>query len=110
MGAMAKTELTIPLYGVRTPVERTAPAIRAALDTDRRVEFEVEFRAALAQVDDDFDVDALQRVIDCWWPQALLCANPDVQQGANEDRRRIASGDPTVLGATTAYPHARPAA
>ncbi|WP_239308201.1 MULTISPECIES: DUF6247 family protein [unclassified Frankia] len=104
---MGSADVTTPIYGVRNRVERTGPAVRAALDPDRRAEFEAEFRAALARVDDDLDLAAAQKVIDRWWPQALLCANPEIQAGINADRRRIAAGDPTVI-AETWYPPGHP--
>ena len=95
------------MYGVRNRLDRTGPAVRDALDPDRREEFETEFRAALSQADDTFDLTAVQKTIDRWWPQALLCANPDIQAGIDEDRRRIAAGDPAIFGTTTSSPHAR---
>jgi hypothetical protein len=104
---MSSTDVTVPVYGVRNRLDRTGPAVRATLGPERREEFEAEFRTALGQADDTFDLTAVQKVIDRWWPQALLCANPDIQAGIDEDRRRIAAGDPTVFGTTTSYPHAR---
>ncbi|WP_242606886.1 DUF6247 family protein [Protofrankia symbiont of Coriaria ruscifolia] len=53
--------------------------------------------------DDAIDLAPLQRVVDRWWPQAVLCANPEIQAGVNVDRARIAAGDPTVFGETTTY-------
>lgn len=85
----------------------TGPAVRDAFGPERREEFEAEFRTALSQADDTFGPTAVQKAIDRWWPQALLCANPDVQAGIDEDRRRIAAGDPTVFGTPTSYPHVR---
>lgn len=103
---MSSAHVTVPPYGVRNRLDRTGPAIRDALDPERREEFEAEFRAALGQADETFDLTAVQKVIDQWWPQALLCANPEIQAGIDEDRRRIAAGDPAVFGTTTSYPHA----
>jgi hypothetical protein len=102
---VSSTDVTVPLYGVRNRPARTGPAVRDALDPERREEFEAEFRTALSQADDTFDLTAVQKVIDRWWPQALLCANPDIQAGIDEDRRRIAAGDPAVFGTPTRYPH-----
>jgi hypothetical protein len=103
---MSGTNVTLPPYSVRNRLDRTGPAIRDALDPERREEFEAEFRAALGQADETFDLTAIHKVLDRWWPQALLCANPEIQAGIDEDRRRIAAGDPSVFGTTTIYPHA----
>lgn len=62
-----------------TPVERTGPAIRAALASaapDDLVEFESEFRIALAEADEDFDLARVNRVLDRWWGVAHLRLNP----------------------------------
>ncbi|WP_241255935.1 DUF6247 family protein [Candidatus Protofrankia californiensis] len=91
----------MPPYAVRQRVERTAPAVRAALNPARRAEFEAEFHAAIVAADDAIDLAPLQRVVDRWWPQAVLCANPEIQAGVDVDRARIAAGDPTVFGETT---------
>ncbi|EIV95329.1 DUF6247 family protein [Frankia sp. QA3] len=100
------TDVTIPPYGVRNRVERTGPAIRAALGPEQRAEFEADFHAAAVETDDTLDLAPLHRVIDRWWPQAVLCANPEIQAGIDADRRRLAAGDLSVLGGTTTYPHA----
>ncbi|ABD13220.1 hypothetical protein ThrDRAFT_00489 [Frankia casuarinae] len=100
-------DVTIPSYGVRNRVERTGPAVRAALRPDHRAEFEAEFHAAAVEADDALDLAPLHRVIDRWWPQAVLCANPEIQAGIDEDRRRIAAGDPTVI-AEIWYPPGHP--
>ncbi|WP_131745868.1 DUF6247 family protein [Frankia sp. Cppng1_Ct_nod] len=105
---MADADVTTPLYGVRIRVDKTGPAVHAALDAERRAEFEAEFRAALAHADDRFDLDAVQDVVERWWPMAVLCANPEIQEGIDADRRRAAAGDHTVFGRTTSYPHTHP--
>ncbi len=102
-------DVTVPSYVVRNRVERTGPTIRAALDPEQRAEFEADFHAAAVETDDTFDLAPLHRVIDRWWPQAVLCANPEIQVGIDEDRRRIAAGDPTVI-AEVWYPPGHPQA
>ena len=60
-------------------IERTGPAIRTALAElapDDLVEFEAEFRRALAEADDDFDLQKVHAVIDKWWGVAHLRQNP----------------------------------
>lgn len=76
-------------------VERTGPAIRAALiqaSPDEVPDFEAEFHTALAEADDDFDVSRIDRVIGRWWRIAHLRLNPI----PNEERAladRAAAGD-----------------
>ncbi|WP_322767893.1 DUF6247 family protein [Frankia sp. Cr1] len=74
---MADADVTTPLYGMRIRVDKTGPGVHAALDPERRAEFEAEFRSALAHADDQFDLDAVQDVVERWWPAAVLCANPE---------------------------------
>lgn len=60
-------------------VERTGPAIRAALREaapDELPEFEAEFRIALAEADDDFDLSRVEKMLDRWWGRAHLRLNP----------------------------------
>jgi hypothetical protein len=60
-------------------VERNGPAIRAALAEaapDELPEFEAEFRIALAEADDDFDLSRVDAVLDRWWARAHLRLNP----------------------------------
>ncbi|WP_131785165.1 DUF6247 family protein [Protofrankia symbiont of Coriaria ruscifolia] len=104
---MADADVTAPLDGVRIRVDKTGSAVHAALDADQRAAFEAEFRAALAHVDDQFDLDAVQNVVERWWPAAVLCANPEIRQGANpeirqvidvDDHHRLADGVRTVSG------------
>ena len=68
-------------------VERTGPSIHAILfqhAPERCVEFEAEFRIALAQADDSFDLAPAQAVIDKWWPIAYCTIHPPT----NEERAR----------------------
>jgi hypothetical protein len=102
----AGTDVTIPPYGVRNRVERTGPAIRAALDPDRRAEFETDFRAALGHADDTLDLTAVTEVVDRWWARAVLTANPEVEAGALADQRRVEAGDPTVFATAMPSPQA----
>ncbi len=108
MGGMADTDAPILISGVRNRVERTGPAVRAALTPGDRAEFVAQFRIALAAADDTLDLTAVTEVIDRWWVRAVLTANPEIEAGALADQRRIEAGDPDVFGATTAYPHVNP--
>lgn len=82
-------------------VGRDGPSIRAALAEaapDELPEFEAEFRIALAEADDDFDLTRVVRVIDRWWGRAHLRLNPPtseeqsiVDQVARGDFRGLSS-------------------
>ena len=77
-------------------VERTGPAIRAALmqaSPDEVPDFEAEFRIALAEADDDFDASRIDRVIGRWWRIAHARLNP-VSAQDRAIAERAAAGDP----------------
>lgn len=80
-------------------VERTGPSIHEVLREHapaRCVEFEAEFRIALAETDDDFDLTRVQAVIDKWLPIAYSTLHPPTEQ----ERALIArfrAGDDTGL-------------
>ena len=66
-----------------TKIERSGPAIRAALTEFSPAEckeFESEFRQALAYADADFDLCHVDAVLDRWWGIAVMCANPLTEQ------------------------------
>ena len=76
-------------------LERTGPAIRAALmqaSPDEVPDFEAEFHTALAEADDDFDVSRIDRVIGRWWRIAHLRLNP-IPDEERELAERAAAGD-----------------
>lgn len=61
------------------PVERTGPSIRAALSRASPAElpdFEAEFRIALAEAEDTFDLTTVNQVLSRWWGRAHLRLNP----------------------------------
>ncbi|SDR20752.1 DNA binding domain-containing protein, excisionase family [Tsukamurella pulmonis] len=60
-------------------IERTGPAIREALREaapDELPAFEVEFRAALADTEIDFDAARIDEVLTRWWAAAVLASDP----------------------------------
>jgi hypothetical protein len=85
-------------------VERTGPSIHAVLAEhapERCVEFEAEFRIALAEADDDFDLSRVQAVINRWWPVAYSRLHPRTE----EERAAVArfrAGDDNGLYTKTA--------
>ncbi|WP_236745888.1 DUF6247 family protein, partial [Mycobacteroides abscessus] len=61
------------------PVQRSGPAIRAALAAaapDELPEFEAELRIALAEADEDLDLARVDHVLNRWWGRAHLRLNP----------------------------------
>ncbi len=82
-----------------TMVERSGPAIRAALVAhapERCVQFEVELRSALARAAEDLDLSGPQAVLTHWHAVATMAANPltDVER---EQIERAKAGDHTGL-------------
>ncbi|MGO1054512.1 DUF6247 family protein [Crossiella sp. CA198] len=73
-------------------VDRTGPAVWAALEGEARTGFEDEFREALAKTAEDFDVARLAAVVEAWWPVAFGTVNPASEQ-AQADLERYRSGD-----------------
>ena len=64
-------------------VERSGPSVRAVLAQhapEQCVEFEAEFRIALAQADEDFDLTPAQAVVDKWWPIAYSVLHPPTEE------------------------------
>jgi len=76
-------------------LDRTGPAAWTALDGENRAAFEEEFRAALAEIAETFDIDRLNQVMRLWWPRAMLDANPDPI--AEHTGQRLNDGDESVL-------------
>lgn len=63
-------------------VPRSGPAIRAALTKaapDELPEFEAEFRIALAEADNDFDLARVDRVLDRWLGRLHLRLKPPTE-------------------------------
>lgn len=80
-----------------TKIERTGPAIRAALAEaapEQCVRFEAEFRQALARAGTDFDLSPIERVLDRWWGIAAVRANP-LSDAEREQVARARAGDDT---------------
>ncbi len=66
--------------------------------TGSRAAFEEEFRTAIAEVAETFDVDCLSQVVRRWWPRAVLDANPDPI--AEHIGQRLNDGDESALTKT----------
>ncbi len=62
-----------------TRIERSGPAIRAALgqlSPSECAQFEAEFTHAAHQAASDYDLAPAQQVLDRWWGIAVIRANP----------------------------------
>jgi Family of unknown function (DUF6247) len=85
---------------VKTIIERTGPAVRAALlvysSAEQCAQFEAELRSALAQAKEDLDLSGPLEVLAHWHALVTLDANPF----SDEERELIARmkvGDYTGL-------------
>jgi len=84
-----------------TPIQRTGPAIRAALRQlapDEAALFESEFQQAITRASETFDVTPLQATLDRWWGIAAIRANPLTEQEQTQ-LARARAGDFTGLRA-----------
>jgi Family of unknown function (DUF6247) len=84
----------MPGYAPRW-VERSGPAIRAALLTyapERCAEFEAEFRSAMALAADSLDLSGPQAVLKHWQAVAIMEANPLTDQ-ERESLKGAEAGD-----------------
>jgi hypothetical protein len=62
-----------------TRIERSGPAVRAALaefSPDECAVFETEFQEAAQRVGETFDLAPLDALLDRWWGIAAIRANP----------------------------------
>jgi len=78
-----------------TVVERSGPAIRAALlahAPERCVQFEAEFRSALALAAESLDLSGPQAVLVHWQAVAMMAANPLTDE-EREQLERARAGD-----------------
>lgn len=78
-----------------TVVERSGPAIRAALlahAADRCTQFEQEFRSALALAAETLDLSGPQAVLVHWQAVAMMAANPLTDE-EREQVERAKAGD-----------------
>ena len=78
-----------------TKIERSGPAVRAALaeaSPEECVQFEAEFAAALAQASAEMDLAPADEVLDRWWGIAVIRANP-LTEAEREQVTRARGGD-----------------
>lgn len=81
-----------------TRIERSGPAVRAALAEFAPQEcavFEEQFRQALLDAEQRFDLGPAEAVLDRWWGIAALRANP-LSPAEQDLVARARAGDDTV--------------
>lgn len=82
-----------------TRIERSGPAIRAALaevSPEECAEFEAEFAQALMRAGSEFDLVPAEQVLDRWWGIAVIRANP-LSEEEQAQVARANTGDFTGL-------------
>jgi hypothetical protein len=82
-----------------TKIERSGPAIRAALaelSPDECAQFEAEFQQATQRAGQTFDLAPLDALLDRWWGIAAIRANP-LSDGEQVQVARAKAGDFTGL-------------
>ena len=82
-----------------TKIERSGPAIRAALAETSPSEcarFEAELTAALQQASAELDLTPAEQVLDRWWGIAVIRTNP-LADAEREQLARARGGDFTGL-------------
>ena len=89
----------LPFVTAATKIERSGPAIRAALaelSADECTQFGAEFQQALSHAAETFDLTPVDAVLDHWWGIAAIRANPlSEHEQAQVDRAN--TGDFTGL-------------
>lgn len=92
------------MTGVTTPVERTVPAIRAALErlgTGDIESFDADFRRALQLAGEVLDLAPVEELLNRWWARAVAGSNP-LSDLEREQLQRARRGDLTGLLVRTA--------
>lgn len=82
-----------------TRIERSGPAIRAALaevSPDECAQFEAELASALEQASAELDLAPADEVLDRWWGIAAIRTNP-LSEAEREQVARARAGDFTGL-------------
>ncbi|MGH3903333.1 MAG: DUF6247 family protein [Pseudonocardiaceae bacterium] len=80
-------------------IGRSGSAVRAVLADvapDECAEFEAEFHATMAEVDDNFDTSRVDALVRRWWARAVVLLNPGSRGrrcvGARQSRRHVGPG------------------
>jgi hypothetical protein len=92
-----------------TRIERSGPAVRAALtdlSPDEAPRFEHDYRAALSRATDTLDLREADDVLNRWWGIACIRANP-LSLEEEQLVRRIQAGDESALNSLSPGPDLR---
>ncbi|MGH3980491.1 MAG: DUF6247 family protein [Pseudonocardiaceae bacterium] len=79
-------------------IGQSGSAVRAVLADvapDECAEFEAEFHATMAEVDDNFDTSRVDALVRRWWARAVVLLNPDPEADATWER--VKAGDTSDL-------------
>lgn len=85
------------MTSVTTKIERSGPAVRAALarlSPDECAVFEEQFRLALLEAEQRLDLRPAEAVLDRWWGIAAIRANP-LSPAEHQLVARARAGDDT---------------
>ncbi|UGQ11083.1 DUF6247 family protein [Yinghuangia sp. ASG 101] len=78
-------------------VDKTGPAVFAALPTDDQRSFADDFHHAAVDAAVELDHSGLLDVVGRYWPTAMIAANPDEHARILDDMRRLEAGDATLF-------------
>lgn len=72
---------------------RTPAAIRAALLPEDIGVFDTQFRAAMREASETFDLTVVHECLDRWWGIAWSSQNPERHRAAMDAARRLVAGE-----------------
>lgn len=84
----------------RVTTDWTPAAVRAALmhaRPDMVEDFEREFHTAMAEADDSFDLQGVEKMVRHWWMRAVHYLNPEAVEYTAGVVKRLATGDESHL-------------
>ncbi|UGQ14005.1 DUF6247 family protein [Yinghuangia sp. ASG 101] len=87
----------LAIYQWEHQVDKTGPAVFAALPFDRQGSFVDDFHRAAADAAVELDHRGLVKVVGDYWAVAFIAANPEEQARILEDVHRLEAGDPTLF-------------
>lgn len=94
-----------PPHRPRVTFERSAKAVRAALkqaNVEALEEFERAFHVAMAEADDDFDLDRVEKVVRHWWFRAVHYLDGEASAYTAAEAERLNAADEAAQGSAAA--------